>query len=244
MKMSETRELQNRRALARLSRSIPAIFPKPVLIHALARRWTPPMPRLAMDSYWRAHVIRADRLARALARMTGAPKGWTWRIGAKDLPASFREPPVPYREPKFSRGEGYCCVCGQPVYRFGWHRDLWKAGLNSKAAWHSACVAAWRLWVAPSDHDRILRRLQSRRCAETGGRLWNNAEIDHRVPLFQVWRERRETPWPVLLDYWGLPNLRVINRDAHAEKCAGEAEYRRLSRRGCVPQSPNSTIPI
>ena len=25
------------------------------------------MPRLAVDAYWRAHAIRADRLARALA---------------------------------------------------------------------------------------------------------------------------------------------------------------------------------
>ena len=35
----------------------------------LARRWTPPMPRLAIDSYWRAHPLRADQqvLARPLA---------------------------------------------------------------------------------------------------------------------------------------------------------------------------------
>ena len=80
MKMSETRELQNRRALKRLTRALPSIFPAPVLTHALARRWTPPMPRLAIDSYWRAHPIRADRLARALATVSGAPAGWSWRI--------------------------------------------------------------------------------------------------------------------------------------------------------------------
>src|SRR6185312_9218141 len=61
MKMSETRELANTRALARLEKALPADFPKPALIHALARRWTPPMPRLAIDSYWRAHPLRADR---------------------------------------------------------------------------------------------------------------------------------------------------------------------------------------
>jgi len=194
------------------------------------------MPRLAVDGYSRAHPIRADRLARALAAMSGAPAGWTWRIGSKGLPAGFRDPPAPFREPQFSRGPGHCCVCGQPVYRFGWHRDLWNAGPNRRAVWHTACVAAWRLWTAPSDHDRILRRLQVRRCAETGGRLWKTAEIDHRVPLFRVWAERRDTPWPALLSYWGLPNLQVINRDAHAAKCAEEAKYRGLARKAAADQ--------
>jgi hypothetical protein len=231
MRMEETRLLQNARALARLNKALPEIFPATVLRHALARRWTPPMPRLAIDGYWRAHPLRADRLARALAATTGAPAGWSWRIGKRGLPASFRAPPAPYREKKYARGPGFCCVCGQPVYRFGWHADLWDAGPNAKAQWHTACVVAWRLWNAPSEETRVLRRLQARRCAETGGRLWKTAEVDHRVPLFRVWSEHRDTPWPRLLDYWGLPNLQVINRDAHAAKCADEAKYRGEARR-------------
>jgi hypothetical protein len=230
MKMSETRELQNRRALARLQKALPADFPAPALIHALARRWTPPMPRLAIDSYWRAHPLRADRLARALAARSGMPKGWTWRIksGAdRDLPASFRTPPAPYREKAFARGPGFCCVCGQPVYRLGWHEDLWDCGQNKNAVWHTACVTAWRLWNAPSDYAKLLRRLQGRKCASSGARLWKTSEVDHRVPLFKVWREHRETDWPALLGFWGLPNLQVINRDQHAEKCAAEANTRR-----------------
>jgi hypothetical protein len=236
MKMAETRALYNRRARARLERCLPDVFPQPVLIHALSRTWTPPMPRLAVDAYWRAHPIRADRLARGLAARSGPPVGWTWRIGSKGLPASFRDPPAPYREPRFSRGPGHCCVCGQPVYRFGWHRDLWDNGPNLRAAWHTACVVAWRLWTAPSDQDRLLRRLQARRCAQTGGRLWKTAEIDHRVPLFQVWRERRDTPWPALLSYWGLPNLQMINRDVHAAKCAEEAKSRGRARKAAADQ--------
>lgn len=227
MRMEDTRLLQNARALKRLTRALPDIFPAPALTHALNRRWTPPMPRLAIDSYWRSHPVRADRLCRALAAQSGAPKGWSWRIGAKGgLPANFRAPPAPYREKKFSRGPGFCCVCGQAVFRFGWHLDLWDAGRNPKAQWHTACVVAWRLWNAPTDYVRVLRRLQRARCAQTGGRLWKTAEIDHRVPLFQVWREKRDTPWPALLGYWGLPNLQVINRDIHVAKCAGEARYR------------------
>ena len=55
------------------------------------------------------------------------------------------------------------------------------------------------------------------------------AEVDHRVPLFRVWSEYRDLPWPKLLDFWGLPNLQVINRDAHATKCANEARDRRAA---------------
>jgi hypothetical protein len=225
---------RNRLAVARLQRALPPVFPPFVLSRALSRPFIPPTPRLAIDSYWRAHPLRADRLARALASLSGAPSGWTWRLGSNrksGLPATFRVPPAPYRERAFSRGPGFCCVCGQEVYRFGWHADLWGAGPNKNANWHCACVIAWQFWNAPSGEARLLRRLQARRCTQGGGRLWKNAEVDHRIPLFRVWGERRETSWPKLLDYWGLPNLQVINRDAHAAKCAAEAHERSEVRR-------------
>jgi hypothetical protein len=69
---------RNRRSFARLSKALPAIFPLAVLARALNRRFIPPTPRLAIESYWRAHPIRADRLARALlepARYKGAYGG-------------------------------------------------------------------------------------------------------------------------------------------------------------------------
>ncbi len=37
----------------------------------------------------------------------------------------------------------------------------------------------------------------------------------------------RDTDWPTLLGFWGLPNLQVINRAAHVEKSATEAASRR-----------------
>ena len=237
-KISAWRAARNERALARLRRALPAVFPAPVMTHALSRPFIPPTPRLAVDRYWQAHPLRADRLARALARRSGAPPGWQWCLGGAtntdrtqdSSQTSFRVPPLPYREAARAAGGGRCCVCGQPVYRFGWHRDLWGAGANRNAHWHSACVTAWRLWIAPSDFVRPLKRLQRRRCAETGARLWRTAEVDHRVPLFRVWRELRATPWPDLLAFWGLPNLRVINRAAHAAKCASEAGQRARAR--------------
>ena len=230
MKLTETLELRNEQSRARLHKALPEVFPAPVLHHALTRRWIPPTPRLAIDSYWRAHPLRADRLARALARRSGAPAGWAWRLKSDaepDLPLSFRTPPAPYREAAFARGPGTCCVCGQPVYRLGWHVDLWDRGPNKNAIWHTACVTAWQLWNAPSEQAVLLRRLQQRRCAATGARLWKTSEVDHNVPLFRVWREHRDASWPDLLGYWGLPNLQVINRTAHTEKSAAEAGTRR-----------------
>jgi hypothetical protein len=54
--------------------------------------------------------------------------------------------------------------------------------------------------------------------------------VDHRVPLYRVWSEYRAVPWPDLLNYWGMPNLQVINVDAHMLKCADEARDRSVKR--------------
>ena len=62
---------------------------------------------------------------------------------------------------------------------------------------------------------------------ETGKRLEAGAEVDHRIPLHRVWYEMRGDEWSSLLGFWGLPNLQVINRDAHAAKCLSEAHARR-----------------
>jgi len=182
---------RNEKARARLERSLPEIFPGAVLLHALSRPFLPATPRRAVDSYWRQHPVRADRLARALAAKSGAPKGWAWRVGLHKASGAvgFRVPPTPFREPAHAKGPGHCCVCGQPVFRLGWHRDLWGGQApNPNATWHACCVAAWNLWIAPSDHVRHLKALQKRRCVATGERLLRSAEVDHRVPVFRVWR--------------------------------------------------------
>lgn len=229
-KWQDEKAERNRRSLVRLTTALPPIFPSAILSRALGQPFIPPTPRLAIDSYWCAHPVRADRLARALAARTGPPRGWTWRISnsrKSGLPSTFRTPPAPYRERAYSLGPGLCCVCGQPVYRLGWHKDLWDAGPNKKAAWHCACVVAWQFWSAPNGEAPLLRRLQARRCGLTGRRLWKTAEVDHRVPLFRVWSEHRDLPWPKLLDFWGMPNLQIANRDVHIAKSVSEAAYRR-----------------
>jgi hypothetical protein len=230
MNRTPWRERRNRMALESLLANVTDHFPDTVWRHALALRFIPDTLTGAVESYWRAHPARADRLARALAARSGAPQGWSWTLDVDrrdGLPTHFRRPPAPYREAAFSRGHGFCCVCGQPVFRYGWHRDLWGDGRPSRrATWHQACAVAWKLWTAPHIHAAALKRLQRFRCAVTGKRLPVAADVDHRVPLFRVWRDHRREPWPGLLGYWGVPNLQVMSRLAHRSKCAVEVDDR------------------
>jgi hypothetical protein len=242
--MSAWRDEKNLKARARLESRLSNLFPACVLSHALRQPLIPPTQRRAVESYWRHHPLLADRLARALAARSGEPAGWEWRLGRDKetgLPMSFRIPPAPYREAAFTRGPGHCCVCGQPVYRLGWHSDLWHDGKpNRNATWHAACVVAWQLWIAPTDYLRALKLRQNRRCPVTGRRLLSTAEVDHRTPFFAVWSEHRSRPWPELLAFWGAPNLQVINKAAHLEKCADEAAER-AKRRMTVSSPPENS---
>ena len=238
--MSNWRDEKNEKSRARLDRRLSEAFPACVLAHAMRQPFTPPTQRLAVESYWRHRPLLADRLCRALAAKTGAPAGWEWRLKSgrdadlgkdAELGLSFRAPPAPYRERKYALGPGYCCVCGQPVYRLGWHVDVWSDDApNENTTWHSACVAAWKLWAAPTAYLRILKLRQQRKCLATGKRLLKTSEVDHRVPLFEVWAEHRHRPWPELLAFWGAPNLQVINKAAHSDKCAEEAGTRARKR--------------
>src|SRR6202045_1961745 len=76
MAVSKWLARRNEKARARLMRSLPEVFPRAVLRHALSRPFLPATPRRTVDSYWRYHPIRADKLARALAAPSGAPGGW------------------------------------------------------------------------------------------------------------------------------------------------------------------------
>ncbi len=239
MRLEERRAIWNTRAQAALDASGREILPSAVLVHAHQSRWIPRTPRAAVDAYWRAHPIRAERLSRLLATRSGTPGGWQWRVGAEDdLPASFRVPPLPYRERGHRAGAGRCVVCGQEVFRFGWHENHWgSATPNRRAEWHACCVAAWKFWLAPGNHRKILSRLQGRKCALSGSRLLRTAEVDHRTPLIQVWRDHGDRPWPELLAFWGMPNLQVVNSIAHNRKSGDEARTRATLRSGGVPLS-------
>src|SRR5688500_137845 len=97
VRLEERRATWNTRARTALESSGPGVLPRAVLAHALRLPWIPRTSRAAVDAYWAAHPIRAERLSRGLANRSGAPPGWHWRIGADEGPGkSFRMPPLPY----------------------------------------------------------------------------------------------------------------------------------------------------
>ena len=224
MTVSAWRAERNRRALARLRRGLPAIFPAPradararALVHA-------PDAAAGDRSYWRAHPVRADRLARVARRPERSARGLDLaaRRGRRACRRAFAVRRRRTARPNSRAARASAASAG--------NRSTASAGTSTcGSADPTQCRLAHRLrggvalWNAPSGYIGLLKRLQSRRCATTGERLWKTAEVDHRVPLFRVWGERRDDAWPSLLAYWGFPNLQVINRDVHVEKCASEA---------------------
>jgi hypothetical protein len=162
---------RNGQSLARLSKCL-RLFSHPPCSHALSaghlyrrRRGS----RLILIEELIQSVPIGSR-APSLGAVERPPVGLGSSAKSAELePATFRTPPAPYRERAYSLGPGSCCVCGQPVYRLGWHKDLWEAGPNKNAIWHCACVIAWQFWNAPNSQEQLLRRLQARRRGQTGG---------------------------------------------------------------------------
>ena len=116
-KWKEAKAEKNRRSLVRLNKALPSIFPSAVLSRALGRPFIPPTPRLAIDSYWGAHPLRADRPARALAARSGAPSGWSWRLGdnrKNGLPATFRYRPRPTGNTHMRLAPAFAVCAGNP----------------------------------------------------------------------------------------------------------------------------------
>src|SRR6202040_415833 len=72
---SAWRAERNAKARARLMRRLPDVFPPVVLAHALAKPFVPPTPRRAIESYWRHHPVRADKLPPPLAATSRPPAG-------------------------------------------------------------------------------------------------------------------------------------------------------------------------
>jgi len=57
-------------------------------------------------------------------------------------------------------------LCGQPIYRFGWHIDPWDSGPNKNAAWHCACVVA--LAILDRSSEMHGAKFEDRTTAATG----------------------------------------------------------------------------
>ena len=172
-------------------------------------RFAPPTPRPAFESVFGAPshsaLIASPGSLRLAAERRAAGLGASATVGGDDWHVPDAACAIP--RTRIRTGARRLLAWGTR-YRFGWHVDLWKTGPNKNAVWHCACVVAWQFWNAPSSQIRLLRLLQRRRCGQTGGRLWKPAEVDHRVPLFLVWSEHRDKPWPELLDFWACRTFR------------------------------------
>ena len=98
---------------------------------------------------------------------------------------------------------------------------------NQNATLHSCRVAAGNLWIAPSDHVRHLKVLQKRRCLATANGC---SRMPRSITTFPCSRSGEIIAIHRGLHCWpsGVPNLQVINRSAHVEKCAQEAGERRV----------------
>ncbi len=175
-----------------------------------------------------AAIEAAEKITIMLARRSGRVPGFSWPEAPKPswrraAPRSqHRVPPLPFHSFKHL-GAGFCRVCGQPVYgKEGSH--LKKFG-PSKRTWHDVCVTTYTLMTKTADHYDIVAHRQGQLCAVTGEPL-RYAEVDHRYPLFRVAREAANESWYVVMQFWMLGNLQVINRAPHLEKCAAEAKER------------------
>ena len=203
-------------------RNLPEVFPEAVPVHALSRPFLPATPRRTVDSYWRYHPIRADKLARALAALTRAPEGWGGESESRNrghwLVFGYHQPHFANRP--IRRAPAIAVCAGSPYFgsagiaTFGgpapkserYMAQLLRCGLELMDCAERSCPAPEGSSEAPLSRNRRT--------------TFKNAEADHHVPLFKVWHDYRDRPWPALLAFWGVPNLQVINRSAHVEKCA------------------------
>jgi hypothetical protein len=107
---------RNRRSVLRLNKALPPIFPRAVLAQgSFARPFVPHTPPACN------RVTGAPIQFVPIASLTKHPAAGLGDSGTPERLA-FRSPSArhpPYREATHALGPGFCCVCGQPVYRFG-----------------------------------------------------------------------------------------------------------------------------
>jgi hypothetical protein len=189
---------RNRQALACLSKKLPAIFPPAVLARALSRPFIPPTPRLVIGLI----LARTSDSCRSISACSGGPqRGTGWLdVAAWGRPRELVTTDLPNAARAVSRT--HLRERSRLLLR------VRPARLSLRLACRSVGQRRQQERDTPSGEVRLLRRLQAGRCGQTGRRLWKSAEVDHRVPLFRVWSEHRDVPWPKLLDFWAYQIFR------------------------------------
>ena len=177
-----------------------------------------------------ADIEEAQKITLRLCRLSGLVDGFIWppaprqqrRLYSPPPRSRHREPPLPFHS-FIHKGAGHCRVCGQPVY--GKEGSHLKRFGESKRTWHSVCVTSYDVMVNTGSYYREICLRQEGLCNISSEPI-RHAEIDHAVPLYRIARDHSARLWYRLLRYWMLPNLQVINREAHVAKCAAEAKER------------------
>ena len=119
-------------------------------------------------------------------------------------------------------------MCGGKRYALGWHKDWDGSGESKRGYWHAACSASYNMMRSPFDFWKFFYERQDGKCSLSGDDLGgiDNIQIDHFVPLYQVFRDYREYPIEDILVFWGPDNLRAVTKSAHKIKSKYEAGER------------------
>ena len=187
-------------------------------------------PALRVRRYWHRHPARAFALMRAMAVANNEPIISDWPRVVSQSRYTWHGPngePAIIHKPYKMIG---CPMCGGDRYALGWHSDWDGSGTSPRGYWHAACSAAYDLMGKPGDHWRFFAERQNWKCSLSGDDLdpgGADIEIDHFVPLYQVFRDYH--PDYSVLDlmiFWGPDNLRAVTKKAHKAKSKHEAGER------------------
>jgi len=79
-----------------------------------------------------------------------------WTFGDREI-----QPQPLLLSAAYARGPGFCCLCGQPVYRLGWHIDLPRRRVAASGLDREALVQSHPKREACVDRSRRLDRTQA-----------------------------------------------------------------------------------
>jgi len=193
-------------------------------------------PSMRVQRYWFRRPFEAWLLMHKMMSEQSEPPKFEWprmkgvgrfhtingRWTQTKFKPMFREPP---KSPYSHLG---CPMCGGVRYNLGWHEDWDGKGKSARGYWHVPCNIGLTLMQNPHDFWKNFFEKQNGICALSGEPLGEhtNFDIDHIIPLYQVYRDFNHLPLIEFIKFWGPDNLRAITKAAHKEKNSQEAAER------------------
>lgn len=124
--------------------------------------------------------------------------------------SGHRKVPLPHgKVPK-----GWCRWCGGEIRK--------NDKPNTRANWHPACVAEYRLHAFSASQFNFLIERDGRVCGVKGCGEVHALQVEHRVPLWKV----RHLPDAARIKYYGPENLWLNCETCHKRKSKREAAER------------------